>query len=212
MNFTVYTDGSCIGNPGPGGWAWYCVELDKAGYGEVAGPTTNNETEMMAVLEALGAMPDGSHVSIVTDSKMVIGWLAKGWKIKSNPRIADLKAAIRTLRDAKGMTVGIKKVKGHANDPYNSRVDALAREAARRRSRGILPIPKVPSFATVRIGLEVRDMGIASVKAIIDACERLGASANGLATEYNAEGEPVALARIDDGKIEIGHEITEVFE
>lgn len=210
MAYTVYTDGSCLGNPGPGGWAWYCVDLDVVGFGEVAGPTTNNEMEMQAVLEALGATPDNSQVTIVTDSKMVVGWLAQGWKVKSNPKIADLKAAIRTLRDAKGLTVGIKRTKGHANNPHNNRVDALARQAAERAKA--LPVSEDPPFATVRIGLEVQHMGIASVNAILTAIEKLGARASGLATEYNANGEPVALARIDDGRIEISREVTEVYE
>jgi len=125
----VWTDGSCKGNPGPGGWA--AVIADD---GVVSGRkdiTTNNEMEMVAVLNALAEVPDGAAVRINTDSKMVVGWLARGWKSRSNWIIPDLIEAIRMLRDNKGLTIYLKKVKGHANVPGNEKADRRAKiEAA----------------------------------------------------------------------------------
>ena len=124
----VWTDGSCLRNPGPGGWA---AVIEAAGGDEVVVSgrkdiTTNNEMEMVAVLHALAKVPEGSAIRINTDSKLVIGWLARGWKAKSNWIIPDLIEAIRLLRDNKGLTVYLRRVKGHAGIPGNEKADKRA--------------------------------------------------------------------------------------
>jgi len=121
----IYTDGSCKGNPGPGGWA-AVVGDDEVVVSGRKDITTNNEMEMVAVLHALAEVPDGSAVRIVTDSRLVIGWLARGWKAKSNWIIPDLIEAIRQLRDNKGLTVYMKKIKGHSGLPGNDKADKRA--------------------------------------------------------------------------------------
>jgi len=125
----VWTDGACKGNPGPGGWA--AVISAHGGDEEVMVSgrkdfTTNNEMEMVAVLHALAKAREGSTIRINTDSKLVIGWLARGWKAKANWIIPDLIEAITTLRDNKGLTVYLKMVKGHAGIPGNEKADQRA--------------------------------------------------------------------------------------
>src|SRR5215217_9761307 len=82
----VWTDGACRGNPGPGGWAAIVVPADGGEPVELSGGeehTTNNRMEYMAALEGLRALPAGSHVCIVTDSRLMLDsmttWIA-GWK------------------------------------------------------------------------------------------------------------------------------------
>ena len=124
---SIYTDGACSGNPGPGGWGAVLLygrhRKEFSGFKEM---TTNNEMEMVAVLETLAYVPEGSAVRIYTDSKLVIGWLAKGWKAKSNWIIPDLIEAIGLLRDNKGLTVYLKRVKGHSGLPGNEKADKRA--------------------------------------------------------------------------------------
>lgn len=122
----LYTDGSAIGANGPAGWAAYIVEQDKmlSGREELA---TNNEMEMSALLYGLAEVPDGEHVTVHTDSKLVIGWMCMRWKTDKNPKIGEIRHAISMLRASKKLEVGFVRVKGHTGDKYNTMVDAQAR-------------------------------------------------------------------------------------
>jgi len=126
----IYTDGSCSGNPGPGGWAAVLTSGDHKN--EISGgnpDTTSNRMELQAVLSAIYALRRPCcDVVIVTDSRNAIGWLSKGWKRK-NPAIRalcqEIEAAIRTGCHE----VSFEKVKGHSGHEFNERADQLAREA-----------------------------------------------------------------------------------
>jgi len=136
----VFTDGSCKGNPGPGGWAW-AVAPDGEPHGAGGDPaTTNQRMEVRAVIEALRALaPDGRPVEIVSDSTYVVncfrdGWWKKwernGWKNSKRQPVAndDLwRPLVELVREG---DVTFRWVKGHSGDPMNDRVDALAVAAA----------------------------------------------------------------------------------
>ncbi len=143
---TVYTDGACSGNPGPGGWG---AILEYMGHEkELSGgekSTTNNRMELTAVIEALRRLKEPCIVDLYSDSKYVIdalekgwvwGWKKKGW-VKSDKRPAlnvDLLEALLPL--VQYHTVRYHWVKGHADNPKNNRCDALARQAAQRFGAG----------------------------------------------------------------------------
>ena len=80
----IYTDGSCLRNPGgPGGWAWWCPTTRRFDSGYVA-ETTNNRAELQAILEAVKALGDGRTVRIYTDSQWSLSVLTRRWKAKKN--------------------------------------------------------------------------------------------------------------------------------
>ena len=133
---TIYTDGACSGNPGPGGWGailkYKEIERELSG-GEAA--TTNNRMELTAVIRALEALREPCAVDLWSDSKYVIDALEKGWArswrargwVKSDKKPAlnpDLWSALLELTERHEMRY--HWVKGHAENPYNNRCDALA--------------------------------------------------------------------------------------
>ena len=133
---TIYTDGACSGNPGPGGWGailkYKEIERELSG-GEAA--TTNNRMELTAVIRALEALREPCAVDLWSDSKYVIDALEKGWArswrargwVKSDKKPAlnpDLWGALLELTERHEMRY--HWVKGHAENPYNHRCDALA--------------------------------------------------------------------------------------
>ena len=158
MPTTVYTDGACLGNPGPGGWAWAIP-----GGAYAAGPdpaTTNQRMEIRAALEAVRAI-DGP-VEVVSDSTYVVncfrdrwweGWLRRGWTNTAKKPVAnrDLWEPLIELVRAEPGRVTFRWVKGHANDPYNDLVDRLAVEAARTQqpSAGDSPPATLPAADVV---------------------------------------------------------------
>ncbi len=132
----IYTDGACSGNPGPGGWGallrFNGVEKEMNG-GEAE--TTNNRMEMMAVIEALGALKKKSHVKLYTDSKYVMqgvtewmdGWKAKNWKTAAKKPVKNVDLWKRIDDAVQAHNVEFIWVKGHAGHPENERADELAR-------------------------------------------------------------------------------------
>lgn len=142
----VHTDGACIGNPGPGGWAavlrmWDTGEMVKQR--RITGkekPTTNNRMELMAAIMALEAITPGvCPITIISDSKYVVdgaaeylaGWKARGWKnsTKKPVKNPDLWQRLDRLLERHG-DVRWEWVKGHNGDPMNEEVDMLANGAA----------------------------------------------------------------------------------
>ena len=144
----VHTDGACRGNPGPGGWAWAAGRTRYASGAEAH--TTNQRMEVLAVIEALRANPEGT-VEIVSDSTYVVkcfhdrwhaGWLRRGWKNSQGQPVAnrDLWEVLVPLVLEGGRDVHFSWVKGHSGDAMNDFVDALATEAAdRQRGRRSRP-------------------------------------------------------------------------
>jgi ribonuclease HI len=136
----VFTDGACIGNPGPGGWGW---AVGKERYASGAEPqTTNQRMELSAVISALASI--SGEVEVVSDSMYVVncfkdrwwqGWRRRNWKnAKGEPvKNRDLwEALIEEVIDHRGeSSVHFRWVKGHAGDPMNEFVDDLATTAAR---------------------------------------------------------------------------------
>lgn len=132
---TIYTDGACSGNPGPGGWGAILRfgEQQKELSGG-AGETTNNRMELMGVISALEALKEPCQVSLYTDSQYIVnainegwlsGWQKRGWRRKEGPvKNVDLWMSLIPLLETHHVT--FIWVKGHADNPYNNRCDELA--------------------------------------------------------------------------------------
>jgi cyclic pyranopterin phosphate synthase len=130
--YDIYTDGSCSGNPGPGGWG--AIVLDDATKTPLSGgeaATTNNRMEMLGVIEGLAYLPTGSQVTVHSDSQYVINTMTKNWKRNANP---DLWARMQALVDER--KVKWEWVRGHNGHPLNEAVDRLA-VAAMSRLKGV---------------------------------------------------------------------------
>ena len=139
---TIHTDGSCLGNPGPGGWAAVLKldgeDLRKEFFGGYK-LTTNNRMEILAVIEALGQLKKPCEVELYTDSKYVCdsvekrwlwGWQKKGW-IKSDKKpVLNVDLWQRLLPLLATHKVRLHWLKGHAGHPENERCDVLARTEA----------------------------------------------------------------------------------
>ncbi|HAM43480.1 MAG TPA: ribonuclease HI [Propionibacteriaceae bacterium] len=136
------TDGSCLRNPGPGGWAWATEDgrHDSGGHAE----TTNNLMELRAVYEALGAFPPEVPLLIQADSMYVIniftrwlaGWQAKGWKTAAKKPVLNREPIEMIAERLRGRDVRWEHVKGHSGHPLNEQVDTLARTAAEKTRDG----------------------------------------------------------------------------
>jgi len=136
----IYTDGSCSGNPGPGG---YAAIVDANGERrELTGGerhTTNNRMELLAVIRGLASLDEPSSVRVVTDSQYVTkgmkswihGWRRKGWKTTSGAPVKNRDLWEELDRLASPHRMSWEWVRGHDGHPENERADALAREAIR---------------------------------------------------------------------------------
>ncbi|WP_262030260.1 ribonuclease HI [Microvirga sp. Mcv34] len=132
---TIYTDGACSGNPGPGGWG--AILIFKGSEKEISGGeahTTNNRMEIRAAIEGLNALKRSCAVDLFTDSQYVRqgitqwmhNWKRRGWRTADNKPVKneDLWRALDEA--ARRHDVAWHWVKGHADDPTNIRVDELA--------------------------------------------------------------------------------------
>lgn len=135
----IYTDGSCLGNPGPGGWGVIGLcdtdnVLFKIGGGDTQ--TTNNIMELTAVIQGIKRCSNGP-ITVYTDSKYVMdgitkwikGWKRNGWKTASGSSVKN-QELWKTLDDTMSSFVTFEWVKGHSGDPWNEEVDKLAKEMA----------------------------------------------------------------------------------
>lgn len=132
---TIYTDGACSGNPGPGGWAAILIygkhEKELSG-GEAE--TTNNRMELSGVIAALGALTERCSVTLYTDSQYIErainehwldSWKKRGWRRREGP-VKNLELWQELDRLLGEHSVAVRWVKGHAENEYNNRCDALA--------------------------------------------------------------------------------------
>ncbi len=134
----VYTDGACLGNPGPGGWAYVVPDGESASGSEAH--TTNQRMELFAVYRAMSDLPgelmifsDSAYVVNCFVNKWWVAWERKGWRTSSGTLVANLdlwKPVIEIFKSRHGL--GFVKVKGHAGNFYNEVADSLATAAARR--------------------------------------------------------------------------------
>ena len=135
---TIYTDGACSGNPGPGGWGVLIERPDDIAHELCGGEqdTTNNRMELMAAIQALNFFDTPQELTVITDSVYVKdgisswlkNWKARGWKTanKSPVKNKDLWQALDAA--SQRHNISWQWVKGHAGDPGNERADALARQ------------------------------------------------------------------------------------
>jgi ribonuclease HI len=135
---TIYTDGACQGNPGPGG---YAAIIDEDGRRrEVSGAepkTTNNRMELTAVIRALESLAEPSRVHVVTDSQYVqLGmtrwihsWQRKGWKTANKQPVKNRDLWQELLEQARRHQVSWEWIRGHVGHPENEEADALAKQA-----------------------------------------------------------------------------------
>ncbi|MCC7078587.1 MAG: ribonuclease HI [Acidimicrobiia bacterium] len=141
---TVYTDGACSGNPGPGGWAWAVSGSTEYAYGSEPS-TTNQRMELTAVLDAVRSHAGPLHV--VSDSTYVVncfrdgwwkGWLRRGWRNSKRQEVAnrDLWEPVIAAYRRREAEITFAWVKGHSGDPMNDLVDDLAVNAMRAQSCG----------------------------------------------------------------------------
>ena len=138
---TIYTDGACSGNPGPGGWGAILI------YGshrkELSGSeaaTTNNRMELTAAIAALGALKEPCEVDLYTDSAYlcngftdgwIYNWQRNSWQTSKNQPVENRDLWEQLIAHAKTHKIHWHKVKGHSDNPFNNRCDELARAAIR---------------------------------------------------------------------------------
>ena len=135
----IYTDGSCLGNPGNGGWAAIII-YDKKKI-QIKGSkkdTTNNQMELLAPIKALKKIPKGSSVQIFTDSRYVKSgitewihnWKKNGWKTAGKQPVKNKDLWTQLDQMTNEFQIKWSWGKGHSTDILNNEVDLIAREAA----------------------------------------------------------------------------------
>lgn len=140
----IFTDGSCLGNPGPGGWAAIILDEKQIILKGGEGYTTNNRMEMTAILEALKWLNKNkkAEAEIFSDSNLLIQTLTKNWKKKKNK---DLWMNIE--KNLKNLYINWNWVKGHHDNEYNNMADEIAvmeSEKAKRLPKKTLPDETIP--------------------------------------------------------------------
>lgn len=135
--YEIFTDGACSGNPGPGGWgALICNGKNENELTGGAAETTNNRMELLAAIEALKSLPDGSAVRLTTDSvyvkdgitNWIKNWKARGWKTAAKKPVKNVDLWQELDSEAQRHSVEWHWVKGHAGHAGNERADELARQ------------------------------------------------------------------------------------
>ena len=135
----LYTDGACSGNPGPGGYG--SVIMYKDAKKEISGyrpNTTNNQMEMLAVIEGIKLLKEPCEVEIYSDSAYVVNafknkwvdsWIKNNWRTSGKTAVKNVELWQELLAVLKPHKYTFIKVKGHADNEYNNRCDELARKA-----------------------------------------------------------------------------------
>lgn len=142
QEIVVYTDGACLHNPGPGGWAAVLLFTDKR-VKEIHGTeklTTNNRMELTAVIKALESLEVGSKLILRTDSLYVKNgitawinkWQRNNWKTVHNEPVKNIALWQNLLLVSEKHSIDWHWIKGHSKDFYNDRADRLAKNAISR--------------------------------------------------------------------------------
>ena len=135
----IYTDGSCLENPGNGGWA--AIIIDDGKKTQIKGSkknTTNNQMELLAPIKALKKIPKDSKVQIFTDSKYVKSgitewihnWKKNGWRTANKKKVKNIELWTELDRLSNEFDIKWSWVKAHSSNQLNNEVDLIAREAA----------------------------------------------------------------------------------
>ena len=139
---TIYTDGACSGNPGPGGWG--AILMYKGNQKEISGGmknTTNNIMELTAVIEGLKMLKFECEVDLYSDSAYVVNgfkqgwiynWVKNNWKTANKEPVKNKEIWEELYNLTKKHKVNFIKVKGHSDNKYNNRCDELARQAIKQ--------------------------------------------------------------------------------
>ena len=142
---TIYTDGACSGNPGPGGWG--AILMLGENRKEISGGsenTTNNIMELTAVIEALKILKRPCKVNVYSDSayvvnaflqKWIYGWMKKGWKTAGGDPVKNKELWQELYGLTKIHEVTFNKVKGHADNEFNNRCDEMAVAESKKFAR-----------------------------------------------------------------------------
>lgn len=142
-DITIYTDGACSGNPGPGGWGailrYGNIQKELSGYSPL---TTNNQMELLAAIEALKALKEPCKVALYTDSaylcnafnqRWIDKWQTNGWKTSNKQPVENQSIWHELLHFTQIHDVTFHKVKGHSDNTLNNRCDELARNAIKHQ-------------------------------------------------------------------------------
>lgn len=142
----VYTDGSCKGNPGPGGWSFVQMEAGAEVWRESGHErsTTNNRMELQAVIEVLATYPVTHPVHVLTDStyvakgvgKWLAGWKRAGWRRRDKGPVANVDLWQRLDELRQGRQLRFSWIKGHADVPGNVLADRYAQAEAQKAAAG----------------------------------------------------------------------------
>ncbi len=139
---TIYTDGACSGNPGPGGWG--AILIYKGNKKELSGyyqEATNNRMELVAALKALQALKESCKVKLYTDSAYLCNafnnawtmvWERNGWVNSQKKPVENKDLWIQLINETKLHDIQWIKVKGHADNPLNNRCDKLATDQIKK--------------------------------------------------------------------------------
>jgi ribonuclease HI len=136
----IFTDGSAIGNPGPGGWGAVVIEGKKRREMSGAFPWTNiSEMELLAAVESLRSIPTGSRIELYSDSKLLIHgmrgfvfhWQSQGWRNRRGAALQHRDLWLQLIQFNLERHIHWEWLRGHNGHPWQSRADALAYRAAR---------------------------------------------------------------------------------
>ena len=158
--FQIYTDGSCLGNPGAGGYAAIIID-ENNNFMEVVGGepnTTNNRMELMAAIVALKKISDDDFVELFTDSSYLknaftqgwlLNWKKNGWQTANKKPVLNMDLWRKLDALIFNRSIKFNWVKGHSGNKFNERCDKLARAEAERQKNK----PVVPTFKPVQLTL-----------------------------------------------------------
>ncbi|MBS96970.1 MAG: cyclic pyranopterin monophosphate synthase MoaC [SAR202 cluster bacterium] len=188
----VYTDGSCLGNPGPGGWGAVIIfpngeEMELSGSEE---DTTNNRMELRSVIEALHFIEPGSIIELFSDSLYVINTITKGWKKKANISLwNELEKVIQ-----KHSNISWNWVKGHSGDFYNEKVNDLAQGKAEMVKKNKLShISEEGKVQMVDVGQKSDTERIAFAKGFVKVSQQIISQ---VLNANNPKGDVLSVSRI----------------
>ncbi len=190
----VYTDGSCLNNPGPGGWA--AILVRPSGPERLSGgepDTTNNRMELTAAVKGLEAAPPSAQVTVHSDSTYLINTMTRGWKRRVNQ---DLWGQLDAL--VEGRRVRWHWVKGHAGDPWNEEADRLAVAAMQAAAGAVAPDSSSATLTHLNAQGEARMVDVSAKPDTVRTAVAQGVVAM----------RPETLALVLQGKMEKGDVFT----